>query len=123
MFQNFLIFMQALAAVFVVCVAAYLFIRFGLRPAYRGRGRGSGKVKLLDRMPLDSRGNSSLLLVEVGDKVLLLGAASGSITLIKEMTFQELDLDEDEEITETSLEKMPFADLLNKLRRKNSSSS
>jgi len=117
-FQSFLMVMQGIAALVVVCLVAYLFIRFGLRPAFRGGGRGSGEVKLLDRMPLDSRGGSALLLVEVGEKVLLLGVTSGSINLIKEIDPRELDLDEEEIAQESPWERMPFAELLKKMTGK-----
>ncbi len=66
---------QTLVALAAVCVLAWVVLKWSAR---RGLGTvGQGKrVKVIERVPLDAR--RSLYLVEVGDKVLLLGAGEGS---------------------------------------------
>ncbi len=81
-------YIQVLAVVIMVCFLAYFFIRFGLRPMYRAGG--SGNIKIIDRIPLDARGTSALLLVQVGEAVLLVGVAQGGINLVKEIPPGEL---------------------------------
>ncbi len=101
-----------LFVVLLVCVMAYVFIRYGLRPM--SRPMGSGRVDVKERVPLDPRGNSMILLVQVGEELLLLGVAQGSITLLKELSREEMDRWEKEQFKETEEDRYSFAGLLKK---------
>ncbi len=74
--------LQSLLALMAVCILAWVLLRWASR---RGLGTGSGKrVKVIERISLDAR--RSLYLVEIGGKVLLLGAGDGaSPTLLAEL--------------------------------------
>jgi len=66
---------QTLIALAAVCVLAWVVLKWSARRGFGTIGQGK-RVKVLERVPLDAR--RSLYLVEVGDKVLLLGAGEGS---------------------------------------------
>jgi len=72
----------------LVVITAYLVIRFGLRLVYPGTG--GGLIKVLGRVPLDMKTGSNLVLVQMGERILLLGMAQGSITLLKEIPVDSL---------------------------------
>lgn len=63
---------QTLLALAAVCVLAWVVLRWSAR---RGLGTGRGRVRVIERTPLDGR--RSLYLVEVGERVLLIGAGDG----------------------------------------------
>lgn len=66
--------LQSLLALLAVCILAWVVLRW---VSQRGVGLGTGKrVRVLERVPLDAR--RQLYLVEVGGKVLLIGAGDGS---------------------------------------------
>ncbi len=66
--------LQSLLALFAVCILAWVVLRWA---AQRNVGLGTGKrIRVLERVPLDAR--RQLYLVEVGDKVLLIGAGDGA---------------------------------------------
>ena len=66
--------LQTLLALVAVCILAWVVLRWSQR---RGLGVGQGKqVKVLERVPLDAR--RTLYLVEVGGRVLLIGAGDAS---------------------------------------------
>ena len=117
MFEQFLVVLQAIGAVLLVCGVAYLFIRYGLRPVYRPGG--SGSLKVVDRVPLDTRGSSALLLVKMGDKIMLLGVTQGSISLIKEVPAYELGVEKEEELPEKPWENLNFSKMLKRFTGKN----
>ena len=73
---------QTLLALLVVCALAYTVLRWGVRRLYGG-ATGGGRVRVLERVPLDPR--RTLYLVEVGGKVLLLGAGDGAMTTLAEI--------------------------------------
>ncbi len=116
MFEDFLLILQGIGAVLIVCGVAYLVIRFGLRPVYRGGA--AGNIKVVERIPLDSRGSSSLLLVKVGDKVLLLGMSQGGISLLREFPPYELGDLEQGQLSERALENINFSKIYRRLTGK-----
>jgi flagellar biosynthetic protein FliO len=67
----------------VVCVLAYVVIRFGLTRLQGGAGRAGGRLAVLDRLSVEPR--RSLQVVRVGEKVLLIGVGDGGIGLLCEL--------------------------------------
>lgn len=99
--------LQTLLALAAVCVLAWIVLRWTAR---RGFGLGSGKrVRVLERVPLDGR--RALYLVEIGDRVLLIGAGETSAPAV----LIELDPGELPELPDRP---SSFAELIAKLRRK-----
>jgi flagellar protein FliO/FliZ len=75
--------LQTLFALIGVCLLAYVLMRYGLgRTAF---GRGAGRyMRIRERLPLDAR--RALVLVEVGDRVYLVGTGDGAApTLLREL--------------------------------------
>ncbi len=66
--------LQALTALVGVCVLAYLVMRHGLGRVYAAAGAGR-RMRIRERLPLDPR--RALLLVEVGERVYLVGTGDG----------------------------------------------
>jgi len=94
--------LQTLIALGGVCLLAWVILKWGSK---RGFGKvGGQRVKVLERVPLDPR--RSLYLVQVGDKVLLLGAGEQASPTV----LAELDPDELPELPEKKTKS--FADLL-----------
>ena len=77
--------LQTLLALGAVCILAWVVLRWSAR---RGLGLGRGRVRVLERVPLDGR--RSLYLVEVAGRVLLIGAGEGGAPT----TLAELDPDD-----------------------------
>ena len=73
--------LQTLLALGAVCLLAWIVLRWGVRRLYGGTA--GGRVRVLERVPLDAR--RTLYLVEVGEKVLLLGAGEGRLTTLAEI--------------------------------------
>lgn len=98
--------LQTLLALAAVCILAWVVLRWSAR---RGLGLGGGRrVKVLERVPLDGR--RALYLVEVGGRVLLLGAGEGASPAV----LAELDPKELPELPEGK----SFGDLVAKLTQK-----
>lgn len=73
---------QTLIALAGVCALAWWILRWGAR---RGLGRHvGGRVEVLERASLDAR--STLFVVRVGKRVLVLGAGPQSVTTLAELT-------------------------------------
>jgi len=75
--------LQTLFALAGVCVLAWVVLRWG---AQRGFGTGGvgGRVRVVERIPLDPR--RSLFVVKAGERVLLLGVGDGAApTLLTEL--------------------------------------
>lgn len=78
--------LQTILALIAVCILAWVVLKWGAR---RGFGGARGRVKILERVPLDGR--RSLYLIEIGDRVLLVGAGEGGApALIAELDPKEL---------------------------------
>jgi len=100
--------LQTLLALGAVCILAWVVLRWS---AKRGLGLGGGRrVKVLERVPLDGR--RALYLVEVGGRVLLVGAGDASAPNV----LMELDPDDLPDLPE----QRSFADVLAKLRKPDS---
>lgn len=100
--------LQSLLALAAVCVLAWVVLRWA---AKRGQGFGvSSRVKVLERAALDAR--RSLYLVEVGERVLLVGVGDGGapalITEVDPATLPEA----------TAKARVRFADVLKRMRGK-----
>ena len=96
--------LQTLLALAAVCVLAWVVLRWS---AKRGLGLGGGRrVKVLERVPLDGR--RALYLVEVGGRVLLIGAGDASAPAV----LAELDPDELPDLPAAK----GFGDLIARLR-------
>ena len=104
--------LQTLLALGGVCLLAWVVLRWGAR---RGFGKfGGGRVRVLERVPLDPR--RSLFLVQVGERVLLLGAGDGAApSLLAEL--------EPDELPELAVSKSSFADVIAQVRGRASSTS
>ena len=82
--EGYGLFVNFFGMLILVAALAYLAIRYGLRIFSPGINRG--KVKVLERVPLDAKGGSALLLVQLGEELLLVGAAQGGVSLLKELS-------------------------------------
>ncbi len=100
--------LQTLVALAAVCVLAWVVLKWSANRGLTTIGQGK-RVKVLERVPLDAR--RSLYLVEVGDKVLLLGAGEGSAPEV----LTEIDPDTLPDLPETG-RGVSFADVLSKLK-------
>jgi flagellar biosynthetic protein FliO len=67
--------LQTLLALAAVCILAWVVLRWGARRGF-GVGLGGGRVRVLERVALDPR--RAIYLVQVADKVLLIGAGDGA---------------------------------------------
>jgi flagellar protein FliO/FliZ len=74
---------QTLLALAAVCLIAILALRYGLRRLSVFGGREGGRIKVVERVAMDAR--RSLYLVDVGGRLLLLGAGDGPMTLLAEI--------------------------------------
>lgn len=80
--------LQGLLALLAVCVLAWVVLKWAAGRGFGVAGQGK-RVRVLERVPLDAR--RSLFLVQVGERVLLLGAGEGaSPTTLAELTPEEL---------------------------------
>ncbi len=103
--------LQTLLALAAVCVLAWVVLRWS---AKRGLGLGGGRrIKVLERVPLDGR--RALYLVEVGGRVLLIGAGDASAPSV----LAELDPDELPDLPESK----SFGDLIARVRGSGDASS
>jgi flagellar protein FliO/FliZ len=101
--------LQTLLALAAVCILAWVVLRWGARRGF-GVGLGGGRVKVLERVALDPR--RALYLVQVGEKVLLVGAGDGAAPAV----LTELDPSELPPVEERR--GASFAEVLERLRRR-----
>ncbi|MCC7537588.1 MAG: flagellar biosynthetic protein FliO [Deltaproteobacteria bacterium] len=101
--------LQMLLALAAVCVLAVVALRWGARGGLGALGGRGAKVRVIERVHLDAR--RALYLVRVGDKVLLVGAGDGPLSVLCEVDPKTLP--EEPEARATS-----FADVLDRFRRK-----
>ncbi len=80
--------LQTLLALGAVCVLAWVVLRWAARRGV-GVGPSRGRIRVIERIPLDPR--RALYLVKVGDRILLVGAGEGGApALLTEVDPSEL---------------------------------
>ncbi|MEW5785292.1 MAG: flagellar biosynthetic protein FliO [Bacillota bacterium] len=79
---------QMFGFLIIIALGSYLALRYGLRAVYPGLSKGY--LKVLERVPLDHKNGSALVLVKVGGEVLLVGVAQGRISLLKKVDLDNL---------------------------------
>jgi flagellar protein FliO/FliZ len=67
----------------LVCIGAWLVVRFGARRLWAPVGRGRGVLDVVARVPLEPR--RSLYVVEVGGKTLLVGTSEMGLSVLSEL--------------------------------------
>jgi len=87
--DNILSVMWLLACVLVVIALAYLFTKYvaGRNGSFLGAGGGTDLFKVLARLSLGRE--QSLILVQAGERYLLLGVAASGVSLVAELTREE----------------------------------
>lgn len=75
---------KMLLALVVVCAAAYVLLRFGLKRLASGPRGLSRSMRVVERCPLATGRN--LWIVEAGGRFFLLGEAEGGISNLAELT-------------------------------------
>ena len=88
--EDYLLVLKFIMLLILVALLAYFAIRFGLRRLQPGLGQSY--IKVLQKVPLDMKGDSLLVLVHIGERVLLLGSARGRITMLQEFSPEALAL-------------------------------
>ncbi len=78
--------LQTLLALGAVCLLAYVVLRW-VSKRFHGLGRPGGRMRLIERLPLEPR--RSLYLVEVEDRRFLVGSGENGITLLSEISDRE----------------------------------
>lgn len=112
--EEYLMVLKLIGLLVLVALFAYLIIRFGLRRFQPSMGRNL--VQIIQKVPLDVKGDRLLILVQIGERILLLGSAQGSISVLSEFLSGELlPLSEDLEQQEDGT---LFARLLTALRER-----
>lgn len=110
--------LQSIGFLIIIVILAYLAIRYGLRSLYRGIN--GGRMKVLERAPLDPRSGSALNLVQIGDKVYLIGSAQGGVSLLTTYTTAEIGQLEDEIALNHFDYRTSFAKALERFRKEHS---
>jgi flagellar biosynthetic protein FliO len=106
---------QSMIFLILIVVLAYLAVRYGLRSVYRGMN--SGHMKVIERVPLDPKSGSALLLVQIGNDVYLVGSAQGGVRLLKTFDWKELDnADEADQVKPFNI-KDSFTHVLQRFRK------
>jgi flagellar biosynthetic protein FliO len=80
--------LKSMGFLILIVILAYLAVRYGLRSVYRGLN--GGYMKVLERTPLDPKSGSSLLLVQIGSEIILIGTAQGGVSLLKTVNWKDL---------------------------------
>lgn len=93
--QEYLQIFQVIGFLLLIIFGSYVAIRYGLRALYPRLNKGY--LTVLERVPLDHKSGSSILLVKVGEELLLIGAAQGRVSLLKEISPENLLLEMREE--------------------------
>ncbi len=107
--------LQSMFFLILIVVLAYLAIRYGLRSVYRGIN--GGYMKVLERVPLDHKSNSSVSLIQVGKEIYLVGTAQGSVTLLKTFDWKDLQYVEDNLASRTVDLKTPFSKIMDNFKK------
>lgn len=86
--MNWLQIVSGLCLTVLILFACYVFTRYiGRGMQIRGRGM-TGRLKLIDRMALAP--DKSIVIVQVGERYLLLGISSGQVNLLMEIPKEEM---------------------------------
>lgn len=86
--EGYLLVLKLIGFLILVALLAYLMIRFGLRRFQPSMGRNF--IQVIQKVPLDIKGDRLLILVHAGERILLLGSAQGSISVLSEFPAGEL---------------------------------
>lgn len=78
-----------LAAVCAILALAYLFTRYVVGRTALPRGLRGRHITILEQVPVGR--DQKLLLVQVGERVYLLGASQGSVTYLRTVPEEEAD--------------------------------
>ena len=104
--------LTSLLVLVIVCVLAWVVLKFGLRKLYPGaRAGASGPIRVVARLPLEPR--QTLHVVEVGGKTLLIGSGDRPASLIT-----ELDAEAVAAAVAAAPQPKSFADVLRRLTGK-----
>lgn len=87
--------LQSMGFLILIILLAYFSLRYGLRSLYKGMN--GGYMKILERVPIDPKSGSALILVQVGKEVYLVGTAQGGVSLLKTFNWKDMQYAEDEE--------------------------
>jgi flagellar biogenesis protein FliO len=74
---------QVFGLLLLIIAGAYLVTRYGLRSLYPKLSRGF--LTVLERVPLDHKSGSALLLVKAGEELMLIGVSQNGVSLLKEL--------------------------------------
>ncbi len=86
--EEYLLVLKLTVYLILIVLLVYLALRFGLRRFQPGQGPGC--IRIVQKVPLDIKGTMSLVVIHVGEKALLLGVSPGSITVLRELTQDDL---------------------------------
>jgi flagellar biogenesis protein FliO len=101
---------ETLLILALVCLGAWLVIRFGVKRLYPGVGARGGPLRLVARLPLEPR--RTLYIVEAGKKMFLVGTGEqGSLTNLGELDPREVEAAE-------AMAPAPHRSFLDLLRKK-----
>jgi flagellar biogenesis protein FliO len=110
MLQEYMPIFQIIGFLILIIICSYLAIRYGLRALYPGVNRGA--IRVLERVPLDHKHGSALVLARVGGAVLLIGVAQGRVSLLKEIDPESLPPAGDGAAAD-----LPFSRILQRFKR------
>lgn len=86
--SDYWLLLQSMAFLILIILLAYFALRYGLRSLYRGQN--GGHMQVLERVVLDPKSGSALILVRMGGQILLIGTAQGGVALLKTLSEQDL---------------------------------
>ncbi len=112
---------QSMGFLLLILVLAYLVLRYGLKSIYRGVN--GHHLKVVEKTILDPKNGSSLLLVQVGDEVHLVGAAQGGVSLLKSYSVSELEDDGIDGNNEPGSIKKSFSRVLKNFQKREGSNN
>lgn len=107
--------LQSMGFLILIVLLAYLAVRYGLRSLYRGMN--GGYMKVIERVPVDPKSGSSLLLVQVGKEVYLVGTSQGGVALLKTFNWKDLEYAEDGEVGQKESIKNSFHRVLDSFKK------
>lgn len=109
--------LTSLLVLLIVCVLAWVVLRFGLRKLYpTARPGDAGPIKVIARVSLEAR--QTLYIVEVAGKTMLLGTGDRPVSLIS-----ELDAEAVAEAVAAAPKPRSFADVLRRITGKEKEAS